>query len=348
MKVAIVGAGLMGTALSWPLSDNHHEIHLVGTHLDGDIITSCKEHNYHPKLKRYLPERVKPYFIGEIESALKGVDFIVSGVNSLGVHWIGKILSPYLNEGQKIIAVTKGLEASADGKLRILPDVVRSELSPSMRDKVILAAIGGPCIAGELAGRRQSCVIFCSQNIETADFLAKAFRTDYYHIWTSSNLLSLEISVGLKNAYALAVGMAKGTLEKEGGVDEAGALMYNLTAAIFAQGCTEISRVLKAVGGDPSFTYGLPGVGDLFVTSAGGRSVTLGKLLAKGHSFTEAREILKGETLEAAYIVQQMAKVLSAKRTNMAINKGELPLMEFLIDVIVKGKPANINLDLFF
>ncbi|HEY59735.1 MAG TPA: glycerol-3-phosphate dehydrogenase [Anaerolineae bacterium] len=348
MKVAIVGAGLMGTGIAWPLSDNNHEIRLVGTHLDKHIIKSCKEQNYHPRLKRFLPDRVTPYYVEEIEQALDGVDFLVSGVNSLGAHWIGKTISPYLLDGQKIIAVTKGLEASSEGELLILPDILYSELSKSIRDKVSLAAIGGPCIAGELAGRRQSCVVFASRDIETAKFLAKAFRTDYYHIWPSSDLLSLEVSVGMKNAYAMAVGMAQGALEKAGGVDEAGALMHNLAAAIFAQGCTEISRVLTAIGADPSFAYKLPGAGDLFVTSAGGRSVTLGKLLAKGHSYAEAQEIMKGETLEAVYIVQQMAQILSAKRTNTAINKGSIPLMEHLIEVITEGKSLDINLDAFF
>jgi glycerol-3-phosphate dehydrogenase (NAD(P)+) len=84
--IAIVGAGLMGSATAWPLSDNNHTVRLIGTHLDADIIKSCKGDRFHPRLKRSLPERVVPFYIEEIAHALDGVEIIVSGVNSLGVR----------------------------------------------------------------------------------------------------------------------------------------------------------------------------------------------------------------------------------------------------------------------
>ena len=105
-----------------------------------------------------------------------GVDFIVSGVNSMGVRWTGQKLAPYLKPGDKVIGITKGMEADAEGNLLILPEVLRSELPESIKDKVSLAAIGGPCIAGELAGRRQSCVYFGCREIEAARFMAEAFQ----------------------------------------------------------------------------------------------------------------------------------------------------------------------------
>ncbi|MBP1715583.1 MAG: glycerol-3-phosphate dehydrogenase, partial [Deltaproteobacteria bacterium] len=92
--VTIVGAGLMGTATAWPLSDNGHKVRLVGTHLDGDIIKSCKERGFHPRLKRQLPEGVRPFFVEEISQALDGAEIILSGVNSYGVRWIGRTLGP--------------------------------------------------------------------------------------------------------------------------------------------------------------------------------------------------------------------------------------------------------------
>jgi hypothetical protein len=162
--VAIVGAGLMGTAVAYPLADNGHTVRLVGTHLDGDIIQGCREHRYHQRLKREIPSVVQPYYVEQIAQALDGVDIIVSGVNSLGVRWIGQTIGPYLRAGQLIIAVTKGVEAAENGDLIILPDVLARELPVDIRDQVSLAAIGGPCIAGELAGRRQGCVIFGSRD----------------------------------------------------------------------------------------------------------------------------------------------------------------------------------------
>jgi glycerol-3-phosphate dehydrogenase (NAD(P)+) len=243
----------MGTATAYPLADNGHEVRLVGTHLDGDIIESCLETRYHPKLERELPLSVQPYYVDDVAKALDGVDVIVSGVNSMGVHWIGQTIGPYLRPGQLVIAVTKGLEAAENGDLLILPDVLKSELPEDVRDRVTLAAIGGPCIAGELAGRRQSCVVFGSRDADAVERLAAVFRTPYYHVWTTTDLLGLELCAALKNGYTLGVGMAAGLLERAGGVDAARAHMHNLAAALFAQACTEMDRMLRVMGGTRAF-----------------------------------------------------------------------------------------------
>jgi glycerol-3-phosphate dehydrogenase (NAD(P)+) len=348
MKILILGAGVMGSATSWPLSDNGHEIYLVGTHLDHTIVQSCKENGYHPRLKRQLPKNVTPLYIEEIEKNIEGVDFFVSGVNSKGVRWAGQKLAPYLKPGDKVIAITKGMEADQDGNLLILPEVLRSELPASIKDKVSLAAIGGPCIAGELAGRRQSCVYFGCREIDTARFMADAFRTNYYHIWTTNDILGLETAVAMKNAYALGVGIAKGVLASSGGVDEAGAQMHNLAAALFAQSCIEMQRLLELTGGNPDFAYGLPGAGDLFVTSQGGRSMVLGKLLGEGKTYQAAVKILEGETLESALIVMQMAKALPKLEASGILSAQQIPFMHMLIDIIVNGKPVKFLLDQFF
>ncbi|MCD6288883.1 MAG: glycerol-3-phosphate dehydrogenase [Anaerolineae bacterium] len=347
-NVAIVGAGLMGTATAWPLSDNGHQVRLVGTHLDGDIIESCKEKHFHPRLKRQLPDGVRPYYIEEIDEALDGVDIIVSGVNSLGVHWIGQTIGPYLRPGQLIIAVTKGLEAAENGDLMILPDVLASELPADIRSQVRLAAIGGPCIAGELAGRRPSNVVFGSRDRDAVERLAATFRTSYYHVWTTTDLVGLETCAALKNAYTLGVGLAAGLLEREGGPDEAGAHMYNLAAATFAQGCTEMERMLEIVGGTRAFAYGLPGAGDLYVTCQGGRTVRLGRLLGLGHTSAEAREIMAGETLEAAEIIREMGEALPKLTERGVVKREEFPLLRALIDIVVHGRPVELPLDEFF
>ncbi len=347
-KIAIVGAGLMGTAVAWPLSDNGHEVRLIGTHLDTEIIDSCRAGGYHPRLKRYLPANVTPFYLDKIEEALDGVEIVVSGVNSLGVHWIGQTLGPLLQPGQLVIAVTKGLEATDDGELLILPDVVAAEFPESIRDQVTIAAIGGPCIAGELAGRRPSLVVFGSRDSEDVERLAATFRASYYHIWTTTDLLGLEICAALKNAYTLGVGLVAGMLERDGGVDQADAYMHNLAAGVFAQGCTEIDRALQILGGSRRFAYGLPGPGDLYVTSMGGRTVRLGRLLGLGHSYAEARQIMAGETLEAVEIVRSMGKTLPRMQAQGNISAGDLPLLRALVDVVVHGKEIDLPLDAFF
>ena len=347
-NVAIVGAGFMGTATAYPLTDNGHRVRLVGTHLDGDIIESCRERRYHPRLKRELPAGVQTYYVDEMAQALDGVDVIVSGVNSLGAHWIGRAIGPYVRPGQLIIAVTKGLEAADDGDLVILPDILVAELPGDVRDRVKLAAIGGPCIAGELAGRRPSCVLFGSRDRDAAGRLAEIFRTPYYHVWTTTDLVGLEVCAALKNACTLGVGIAAGLLERAGGVDAAGAHMHNLAAAVFAQGCTEIDRMVHIVGGTRAFAYGLPGAGDFFVTVQGGRSMRLGRLLGLGHTYAEAREIMAGETLEAAEIVRVMGEALPKLAARGVVNLEDFPYLRALADIVVHGRPADLPLDAFF
>ena len=347
-NVAIVGAGFMGTATAWPLSDNGHAVRLVGTHLDAEIIASCKAKHFHPRLKRELPRGVKTYCVEEIEEGLRDAEIIVSGVSSPGVHWIGETLARYLRPEQMIIAITKGLEANSDGHLTILPDVLASELPATLRDQVKYAAIGGPCIAGELAGRRQSCVVFGSRDRDAVEQLARVFRTSYYHVWPTTDLAGLEYSAALKNAYTLGVGLAFGMLEKAGGPDSANAFMHNTAAAIFAQGCTEIERLLRAAGASTFWAYSLPVAGDLYVTSVGGRTMRLGTLLGKGHPYKEAREIMAGETLESAEIVRAMSVALPKIFERGALQPDDLPLMGALIDTVVYGKPVNLPFDKFF
>lgn len=347
-RVTIVGAGVMGTATAWPLSDNGHEVRLVGTHLDGDIIKSCKISGLHPRLKRRLPPGVTPFYVEELETALDGADFILSGVNSMGVRWIGRTLAPYLKPGSRLIAVTKGLEADESGNLLILPEVLRSELPEGVRDQVSLAAIGGPCIAGELAARRPTCVFFGCRELETAQFLANVFRTSYYHIQTTQEIAALEVAVSLKNAYAMAVSLAAGWLQVAGGPDEAGAHMHNPAAALFAQAVFEMGCIMKALGLRGEYASGLPGVGDMFVTCRGGRSSMLGSLMGEGKTYQQGRAILKGETLEAALIVEQMAIALPKLEARSLLSPGDIPLMRALIEVVAHGQPLDVDFDLFF
>ncbi len=346
--VTIVGAGFMGTATAWPLTDNGHTVRLVGTHLDGEIIRSCKEKRFHPRLQRELPVGVHPYYVEEVAQALDGAEIVVSGVNSSGARWIGRTIGPHLRPGQAVIAITKGLEADANGDLSILPDVVKAELPATIRERVPLAAVGGPCIAGELAGRRHTCVVFGSRDGQAVEGLAAAFRTSYYHVWTTTDLVGLEYCAALKNAYTVGVALAYGALQKAGGADAAGAQMHNLAAALFGQACTEMARLLEAVGGTRSFAFGLPGAGDMFVTCVGGRTVRLGTLLGKGHSMSEAREMLAGLTLEGAEIIRTMGRGIPRLVARGQLGAAEVPLLRRLVDIVVNGLPAEILLDAFF
>ncbi|HEX2728766.1 MAG TPA: hypothetical protein VHM16_03365, partial [Rubrobacteraceae bacterium] len=228
--VTVLGSGVMATALSWPLTDNGHEVRLVGTHLDREIIDSIKESGVHPDLGLQVPEGVRAYQLEEAGEAFEGAEIILSGVNSFGVHWAGEQLASLLKPGMMVIAVTKGMEADDEGNLHILPDVLASKVHEELRNQVSWSAIVGPSIAGEVAVRHDTCVVFTGHEADVLEKLAAAFRTDYYHVWTNTDFVGAEVCAATKNCYAFGGGFMEGILDKEGKT-EARYRRYNYGAA---------------------------------------------------------------------------------------------------------------------
>ena len=215
--VAVLGSGIMGSALAIPLADNGHEVRLVGTHLDREIIDSVKASRIHPGLGLEMPGTVSAHQLEDAAEAFDGAEIILSGVNSFGVHWAGEQLASLLEPGRLLIAIAKGMEADDEGNLRILPEVLAEPLPEETRAQVACSAIIGPSIAGEVAVRRDTCVVFAGPDQVALDRLAKTFRTGSYHVWTTTDLLGAEICAAMKNCYALSVGFAEGVLERIGG-----------------------------------------------------------------------------------------------------------------------------------
>ncbi len=346
--VTIVGAGYMGSALSWPLADNGHQVRLVGTPLDRDIIDACLRDGRHPKLQRALPDGVRPFQVESLREACDDADLIVQGISSPGVAWFAKAVGPLLDPRRPLLSITKGLALGDDGLPSILPDDLDRRLPASLRGRLPWAAVGGPCIAGELAGRRQTCVVFTGRDRALLERLASLLRTDYYHVWTSTDVVGVETCVALKNGYSLGIALALGLLDVAGGPDATGASMHNLSAALFAQAGTEMATLVQALGGDLRSVCGLPGIGDMFVTVQGGRSVLLGRLLGSGTGIGQALERLEGVTLESAEVIRVLAQALPALEQRGRIAPADLPLLRHLAEIIVEGKPVRLPVDRFF
>jgi glycerol-3-phosphate dehydrogenase (NAD(P)+) len=346
-RILILGAGVMGTALSVPLTDNGHIVNLVGTHLDDDIIAKLQAGYPHPRLGIQVAESVTAYSYHQLGEAIKGVDLVVIGVNSHGIEWAAQALGLVLSVDMSILAVTKGLAGDGE-KLSILPDVLCANLPDGVRSRIQIAAIGGPSIAQELASRRHTCVMFTSTNPALLQHLVQLARTPYYHIWTNTDIIGIEVCVALKNVYALAVGLVIGFLEKAGkAVNDAE--MHNLAAAIFAQGMWETAYLVDKMGGKPESVYSLPGAGDLYVTCQGGRNSRMGRLLGLGIPYSQAKaEYMPNDTVEGASLALAIGQTVE----NM-IHKGDLdaialPLLRTMIDIVCHNAPAIIPWEKFF
>ncbi len=346
-QVAILGSGVMGSALAVPLADNGHDVRLVGTHLDREIIDSIKASRVHPGLDAELPASVAPHQLEEAADAFAGAEVVLSGVNSFGVRWASEQLARLLPDGAPVIAIAKGLDAGAQGDLRILPDVLTECWSETQRATSPVCAITGPSIAGEVAARRDTCVVFTGQDQAALGRLAAMFQTERYRVWTSLDLVGCEVCAAMKNCYALGVGLAEGVLEARAASDSADR-MHNYEAALFAQGAAEMRQMVALLGGKPETAGWLPGIGDMYVTSTGGRNVRLGRLLGAGLGFAEASEHLGNPTLEGAAAIREIGGALPTLSERGVLDRQDFPLLRHLYEVIELERAVDMPWSSFF
>jgi glycerol-3-phosphate dehydrogenase (NAD(P)+) len=341
----VLGAGMMGSALCLPLVDRGHEVRLVGTHLDGDIVASLRAGGEHPTLRHRLPASIHAHPIEELGEALHGADLLALGVSSAGIDWAIETLAPHARQDVPLFMITKGLRWDGE-RLRVLPDVVAAGLEPTW-GAIAPAAIAGPCIAGELARRVPSCVLLAGRDGQALDRIAPLLGTDYYHVWTTTDVVGAEVCAALKNAYAMGVAFGAGLHERRGGT--AGSVaMHNYESAVFAQAIVEMRRVIRALGGDADSAAGLAGAGDLDVTNNGGRTGRFGRLLGLGRTVPEAVAEMQGATLECLEILAVMRQATRALVARGDLEEGSLPLLDHMIEVALDGAEVDMPFARFF
>lgn len=317
--LTIIGAGMMGSAISFPARDNGLAVRIVGTPLDREIITYARAHQAHLTMKRPLPPGVSFYQIEELAEAVEGADGILCGVSSFGVDWFSEAVMPKLPQGLPVLSITKGLLDLPDGTLQTFPQVLQERWGQAHS----FSAVGGPCTSYELADRRHSAVAFCGEDREGLRRWKEWLQTPYYHISLSTDVIGVECAVAMKNAYALAVSLAIGLQQREAGCEAPEA--YNPQAALFGQSVREMRRMIALVGGGPeNIVYA---AGDLYVTIFGGRTRRLGILLGKGHSFEEAMDQLNGVTLESVVIARRTVRAMEALAKRGQARAEDFPLL---------------------
>jgi glycerol-3-phosphate dehydrogenase (NAD(P)+) len=352
--ITILGAGVMGSALTIPLTDNGHAVRLVGTHLDTDIIEEIHQSRTHPKLKRRIPESVQPYPVAGLEEALHGADLLVLGVSSPGVGWAAQTLSPLLPAELPVVMLTKGLGVS-DGCIVTLPELLRRSLPEEKRAALRITAIGGPSFARELASRRHTGVVLAGDDPALLKQLQAWLQTAYYHVWTSSDLIGVEACVALKNAYALGMGIVEGWLVREGRNAPASpqpgerAGMFNPAGMVFAQGLLETATLVQFLGGRLESVYTLPGAGDFYATCHGGRNYKLGRFIGGGRTYRQAMaEEMPGDTVEGAELILEIGPALERMVEKGELDFGRLPLMRCLWRILAQEAPAELPWGEFF
>jgi len=338
--ITVVGSGLMGSAMSYPARENDHELRLVGTPLDREIIEEASATGTHKTLKRKLPAGIQYFQIEDLGKALDGADLLISGVSSFGVDWFIETMLPVIPESLPVLSVTKGMQDTPEGDLIPFPWLYKSKLG---NKKLSLNAVGGPCTSYELADHDHTEVCFCGEDITLLRKFKSWLETSYYHISLSTDVMGVECAVALKNAYALGVSLAVGLSEKMEGVE--GKLHYNSQAALFGQSVKEMRRILAFFGGlDENIVFG---AGDLYVTIFGGRSRLIGTLLGRGVSFEKAMEQFKGITLESVVIAQRTAAAIRKQIERNKAKADDFPLLLHIDDIITRGEAVHIPWEKF-
>lgn len=334
--ITIIGAGMMGSAMSYPATENGHEVRLVGTPLDGNIIDHAKSTGDHLTLKRKLPKGIKFYQFEEFQDALFGADLLISGVSSFGVDWFSDHILPIIPDTLPVLSITKGMVDDPEkGTLIPYPHLYAQRLQGR---NLSLNAVGGPCTSYELADHDQTQVCFCGENIETLRWLKTMFKTSYYHISLSTDVIGVECAVAMKNAYALGVSLSIGLSERMEGIG--GIEHYNSQAALFGQSVREMRKLLKLTGGQDDNI--ILGAGDLYVTVFGGRTRKIGTLLGRGMSFEQAMAELSGITLESTVIATRTARAVRTLIRRGIADTSDFPLLLHIDDLINHGAAVNI------
>ncbi len=341
-KIAIIGAGMMGSALAFPARENGHDVRLVGTPLDRDIIDSCRLTGQHPKFDRPFPDGIRYFQFEEWRKAVEGVDFVIGGVSSFGVDWFLDNVLCCLDPSVPVLSVTKGLINLNDGSLISYPEYWQRELAGKGIQRTV-CAIGGPCTSYELVFHDQTEVAFCGESSGQIRMMKDAMQTSYYHISLTNDVIGLESAVALKNGYALAIAMTIGLVNRHHG-PEAG-LHFNSQAAAFYQGVKEMRLLLEMQGASRDSEN--IGIGDLYVTVYGGRTRKVGILLGEGKTYQEAMDILAGVTLESLVVSRRVYNAMVRKAELGLVDLADFPMLCHAAAVLDEGRDAELPWELF-
>ncbi|MBK1696403.1 hypothetical protein [Rhodovibrio salinarum] len=341
--MTILGAGVMGSAFAVPAVDNGHTVHLVGTHLDDDWVDSVAETGWHPKLRCHLPDGIKAFRNDQLAEALgDDTDLVCLGVNSAGIEWGADRLCEVLQRNHPVIMITKGLRAHATG-FENFPTLVARKLDAAGLDASRVAAVAGPCIAGELAARRESGVVFTHQDQGYLDWLRQLLANDsYYFVRTSTDVDGVEACAAWKNFYALAIGVPSGYLDVRAPAEN-GAAMHNPAANLFAQAISEMRLLTTFMGGSIENVLAMPGTGDLYVTCQGGRNSRLGRRLGAGKLYRDIMAgPMHGETVEGAELALAVGPALERLCGEGRLPAERLALARAVCHAIAQNAPLDL------
>lgn len=308
----MIGAGSWGTALSWLLTNNGHEV-TVWSALADEVEMLKRDHEHKSMPGVILQDSVA--FTTDLQEAAQGRELLVLAVASPYTRSTAHRLKNVIAPGQIIVNVAKGIE---ENTLLTLSQIIEEEVP-----QADVAVLSGPSHAEEVGKGLPTTIVVGAKSKKTAEYIQGVFMSPVFRVYTSPDVLGIELGAALKNVVALAAGIADG-------------LGYgdNTKAALITRGITEIARLGTAMGGRFETFCGLSGIGDLIVTCASmhSRNRRAGILIGKGYTMEEAMAEVK-MVVEGVYSAK--AAMGLAKKYDV-----QLPIIEQVNEVLFGGKPA--------
>ena len=313
-KIGVIGAGSWGTALARLLTNNGHDV-IMWSIIEDEIAMLKSEHEHKDKLPGVkLPEALK--FTTDLQEAVAGKEVLVLAVPSAFTRSTSRSLKELVAKGQIIVNVAKGIE---EDSLMTLSQIIEQEIP-----QATVAVLSGPSHAEEVGKDMPTTCVVGAKKRETAEYIQNIFMSPNFRVYTSPDVLGIEVGAALKNVVALAAGIADGL-----GCGD------NTKAALITRGITEIARLGTAMGGKFETFAGLSGIGDLIVTCASmhSRNRRAGILIGKGATMKEAMDEVK-MVVEGVYSAKA-ARSLAAKY------QIDMPIITEVNEVLFENKPAR-------
>ncbi len=312
-NILIIGGGAMGSAFTIPCIDNKNRVTITEPYSKIFIKNLSSKNKFHSALKINLSKKLK---FRKFSSDLlnEKFDLIVIALSLSGIDFIGKQLKN-LRVKSPILVLTKGLKYEKKNK-RIW--TISEQLIKNYNASNV-SVLKGPCLAKELARKNQTSVVIANKNIKIAKSIGKIISTKYYLTEYSKDVAGIEVSSAIKNIYSMIIGAGQS---------------LNSSSNLFQKSILEMKYLIKYFKGKDETISGLAGVGDLYVSAAGGRNSKMGSYLGKGFTFKSAkRRFMPKDTIEGEQLAREIAPFILKK-----INKKKIPLMVYLLKAILNNK----------
>ena len=316
-KILIVGGGAMGSAFSIPCLENNNQVTITEPYNKIFIKDLSSKRKFHSSLKLNLPKRLR--FKDYTKNIFKEkFDLIVIALSLPGIDFIGSELKD-LKIKVPILLLTKGLKYDKKSKKIVtIPELLKENYNVSN-----ISVLKGPCLAKNLANKNLTNVVIANKNIKVAQKIGKIISTNYYLSEFSRDVVGIEISSAIKNIYSMVIGAGQN---------------LNTSSGLFQRSIIEMKYLTKFFKGKEATILGLAGVGDLYVSAAGGRNSKMGGYLGKGFTFKNAKKkFMPKETVEGEKLAKEIAPFIFKK-----INKNKIPLMVNLLRSIINNKKFKL------